>query len=76
MFHIKKKILKKKSIEMVMYTWLCLKTITTRTYCLAHATLLSVIWQPGWQGGLGENDTCTCKAESLIACIWLYPSTK
>ena len=32
-----------------------LKTTTTRTYSLAHAALLSVIWQPGWQGGLGEN---------------------
>ena len=27
----------------------------TRTYCRAQGTLLSVTWQPGWQGSLGEN---------------------
>ena len=25
------------------------------TYCIAHGTLLSVMWQTGWEGSLGEN---------------------
>ena len=25
------------------------------TYSIAHGTLLNVIWQPGWEGSLGEN---------------------
>ena len=25
------------------------------TYCLAHGTLLNVMWQPGWEGSLGKN---------------------
>ena len=28
---------------------------STRTYCTAQGTLLSVMWQPGWERGLGEN---------------------
>ena len=27
----------------------------TRTCCPAQGTLLSVTWQPGWEGSLGEN---------------------
>ena len=27
----------------------------TRTYCRAQGTLLSVMWQPGWEGSLEEN---------------------
>ena len=27
----------------------------TRTYYLAQGTLLTVMWQPGWEGSLGEN---------------------
>ena len=23
------------------------------------------MWQPGWEGTSGENDTCICMAESL-----------
>ena len=37
-----------------MYTLLYLKWITTRTYCIEHRTL-NVMWQPGWEGSLGEN---------------------
>ena len=29
---------------------------------IAHGTLLNVMWQPGWEGGL---HTCVCVAESL-----------
>ena len=24
-------------------------------HCIAHETLLNVMWQPGWEGNLGEN---------------------
>ena len=25
------------------------------TYCIVQGTLLNVMWQPGWEGSLGEN---------------------
>ena len=37
-----------------MYTLLYLKWIT-RIYCIAQGTLLNIMWQPGWEGSLGEN---------------------
>ena len=37
------------------YTLLYLKWITNRSYCIAQGTLLNVVWQPGWEWGLGEN---------------------
>ena len=40
---------------MDMYTFLYLKWIITRTYCIAQGTLLNVTWQPGWEGSFGEN---------------------
>ena len=27
----------------------------SHTYCIAQGTLLNVMWQPGWEGRLGEN---------------------
>ena len=27
----------------------------TRTQCIAQGALLNVLWQPGWEGSLGEN---------------------
>ena len=48
-----------------------------RTYCIAHGTLLNVMWQHGWDGSLVENGymyiygvwgrmvTCICMAKSL-----------
>ena len=39
----------------VMYTLLCLKWITNKDLLYAHGALLSVMWQPGWEGSLGEN---------------------
>ena len=30
-------------------------TEPTRTYCIGHGTLFSVMWQPGWEEGLEEN---------------------
>ena len=50
---------------MVMYTMLYLQQITTRTYYIAQGTLLSVMWQPGWEGVWGRMDTGICMAESL-----------
>ena len=32
---------------------------------MAHRTLLNVLWQPGWEGGLGGTDTCACMTQSL-----------
>jgi len=29
--------------------------IPTRAYCIAYGALLNVMWQPGWEGSLGEN---------------------
>ena len=36
-----------------MYTLLYFKWITNKD--LLYGTLLSVMWQPGWEGALGEN---------------------
>ena len=44
-----------REFRMDMYTLLCLKWITNRTYCTVRGTLLSVTGQPGWEGSLGEN---------------------
>ena len=38
---------------------------SARAYCIAHGTLLGVMWQPGWEESLGRMDTCICMAESL-----------
>ena len=32
---------------------------------MAQETLLSVMWQPGWEGSLRRLETCLCLAESL-----------
>ena len=39
-----------------------------RTYCIAQGTLLNVMWEPGWETGLGENGY-------LCVCVWLSPFT-
>ena len=41
--------------NIVMNTLLYLKWVTTRTYCTAQGTILNIMWQPGWEGSLGEN---------------------
>ena len=38
----------------MMYTQLELKWIANKD-CVAHGTLLNVLWQPGWEGSLGED---------------------
>ena len=42
-----------------------LKWITNKSLLLAHGTLLSVKWQPGWLGDLGESGYMLYTAESL-----------
>ena len=44
-----------RELGMDMYALLYLKWITNRTSCTARGTLVSVVWQPGWEGSLGEN---------------------
>ena len=31
------------------------KWMSPKTYCIAQGTGLNVMWQPGWEGSLGEN---------------------
>ena len=38
-----------------MYTLLYLKWITNKVLLYSIGTLLNVMWQPGWEGSLGEN---------------------
>ena len=49
---------------MDMYTLLYLKCITDKD-CIAPGVLLHVMWQPGWEGSLGDNGYCIFMAESL-----------
>ena len=75
-----------KEFGMDMYTRLYLKWITERAYCVAHRTLLSVMWHPGWKRSLGENGyICLCMTESLccppetittLLIGRIYPKTK
>ena len=52
-----------------MYILLYLNRSPTRTCRTAQGTLLDVMWQPGWEGSLGENGYMYIhvypKAESL-----------
>ena len=50
-----------KEFGMVLYTLLYLKWITNKDLLnIVHGTLISVMWQPGWEGSLEEN-------------VWLSP---
>ena len=40
---------------MDMYTLLYSKWITSKNDYIAHGTLLSILWHPGWERGLEEN---------------------
>ena len=44
-----------RELGMDMYILLYLKWITNKDLLRAHGTLLSVMWQPEWEGSLGEN---------------------
>ena len=45
-----------KEFGMDMCTLLYLKWITTKTSCIAHGTLLNVMWQPEWEEIWGRTD--------------------
>ena len=50
---------------MNVYTVLYWKGWPTRACCIAHGTLLSVMWQPGWEGRLGESGSISSFAGHL-----------
>ena len=39
---------------------LYLKRITNKDLPYSTGNSARVLWQPGWEGRLGENDTCIC----------------
>ena len=51
---------------MVTYTLLYLKWITNKDLLYCTGNLLNVMWQPGWEGGLG--------GEWIHVYVWLVPS--
>ena len=54
---------------MDMYILLYLKWITNK-YCIAHGTLLNVMWQLGWEGSWGRMYTWI-HGECMY--VWLDP---
>ena len=53
-----------------MYTLMCLKWVTNRTYCTAHGALLNALWQPGWEGSFGENGCMSfCSSPETITAL-------
>ena len=44
-----------KDFVKLIYTVLYSKWITNKNVCIAHGSILSVLCQPGWEEGLGEN---------------------
>ena len=44
-----------REFRMDVYPLLCVLIKPTRTYCIAQGTLLSVMWQPGWEGSFEEK---------------------
>ena len=52
-----------------VYTLLYLKQITNKDVCIAHGTLLNVMWQPRWEGSLGENVKSFSRV-LLFATLW------
>ena len=38
------------------------------TYCIAQGSLLNVMWQPGWEGNLGENQFSSVTQLCLTLC--------
>ena len=48
------------------------------TYCIAHGTLLNVMWQPGWEQSLGENgyiclpESLPCSLETITTLLIIY----
>ena len=57
---------------------LYLKWLTNRSYRIAQGTLLNVIWQPGWEGSLGENgymhmyESLCCSPDTVTTSFMRY----
>ena len=57
-------------------TLLCLKWIINNyLLCLAHGTLLSVMWQPGWEGNSGEHGYTHMYGWVPLLSTWNYHNT-
>ena len=57
---------------MGMYTQLYLKWKAARTYCIACGTLLSVMWEAGWErslGGMGMTESLPCPPETVTTLL-------
>ena len=73
-----------KEFGIYMYTWLYLKWIINRTYCVAKEILLNVMWHLGWEWGLEKNGHMytygwvallfTWNYHNIVN--WLYSNTK
>ena len=48
------------------------QNIISRTYPIAQATLLNLMWQPGWEGSLGENGYIYMDDWVLLLFAWNY----
>ena len=47
---------RKRHTDCCLYLLLCLKWVTSKDLLyIAHGTLFNVVWQPGWEGSLGQN---------------------
>ena len=46
-----------------------LKWLSSSSSSIAHGTLFSVMWQPGWEGVWGRTDTCIC----MCTYMYMYP---
>ena len=54
-----------KKFGISMYTLLYLKWTTNKDLWYSTWALLNSMWQPAYEGSLGEMDTCMCMAESV-----------
>jgi len=53
-----------------MYILLHLKRVTSNIYCTAPVTMLNVMWQPGYEGSLGENaQSLHCALETITTLL-------
>ena len=73
---------------MDMYTMLYLKWKTSKDLLYRTGNLLSVMWQPGWEGSFGEECMHVCSVISVVSdflrphglqptrllCPWDFPS--
>ena len=60
--------------ELGIYTYplLYLKWITNKVHHIAQGTLFNVMWQPGWEGNLGENGNMYVYSWVTLLSTWNY----